>query len=153
MATTKTKKAPAKKATATKTKTFSDAEMEAMQDAKVERRKGKKADGLSDLLAKNAELDDSDRAIAETIHALVTENAPDLAPKTWYGMPAWANKDGKVVCFLTPAGKFDSRYASFGFNDVARLDDGTVWPTSFAVSKLTKADEENFAKLIRKAVS
>ncbi|MNT60842.1 hypothetical protein D3C72_1984500 [compost metagenome] len=132
---------------------FSDAELEAMQDAKVERRKGKKADGLSDLLAKIAELDDSDRAIAETIHALVTENAPDLAPKTWYGMPAWANKDGKVVCFLTPAGKFDSRYASFGFNDSARLDDGTVWPTSFAVSKLTKADEENFARLIRKAVS
>ena len=140
------------KKAATKT-VFSDAELEAMQDAKVERRKGKKADGLSDLLAKIAELDDSDRAIAETIHALVTENAPDLAPKTWYGMPAWANKDGKVVCFLTPAGKFDSRYASFGFNDVARLDDGTVWPTSFAVSKLTKADEENFAKLIRKAVS
>lgn len=134
-------------------KVFSDAELEAMQDAKVERRKGKKADGLSDLLAKIAELDDSDRAIAETIHALVTENAPDLAPKTWYGMPAWANKDGKVVCFLTPAGKFDSRYASFGFNDSARLDDGTVWPTSFAVSKLTKADEENFARLIRKAVS
>ncbi|QDZ12427.1 iron chaperone [Devosia ginsengisoli] len=142
----------ATKKAATKT-VFSDAELEAMQDAKVERRKGKKADGLSDLLAKIAELDDSDRAIAETIHALVTENAPDLAPKTWYGMPAWANKDGKVVCFLTPAGKFDSRYASFGFNDVARLDDGTVWPTSFAVSKLTKADEENFAKLIRKAVS
>lgn len=133
-------------------KTFSDAELEAMQDAKVERKKGKKADGLSDLLAKIAELNDSDRAIAETIHRLVTENAPDLAPKTWYGMPAWANKDGKVVCFLTPAGKFESRYASFGFNDAARLDDGTVWPTSFAVTKLTKADEDLFAALIRKSV-
>ena len=133
-------------------KTFSDAELEAMQDAKVERKKGKKTDGLSDLLAKIAELDDSDRAIAERLHALVTENAPDLAPKTWYGMPAWANKDGKVVCFLTPAGKFDSRYASFGFNDAARLDDGTVWPTAFAVTKLTQADETMFAALIRRSV-
>ena len=141
MATSKTSK-----------KTFSDAELEAMQDAKVERKKGKKADGLGDLLAKIAELNDSDRAIAETIHALVTENAPGLAPKTWYGMPAWANADGKVVCFLTPAGKFDSRYASFGFNDAARLDDGTVWPTSFAVTRLTKADEDMFAALIRKSV-
>lgn len=141
MATSKTSK-----------KTFSDAELEAMQDAKVERRKGKKADGLADLLAKIAELNESDRAIAETIHRLVTENAPDLAPKTWYGMPAWSNKDGKVVCFLTPAGKFDSRFASFGFNDAAKLDDGTVWPTSFAVTKLTKADEDMFAALIRKSV-
>ena len=136
----------------TSKKTFSDAEMEAMQDAKVERKKGKKADGLADLLAKIAELNASDKAIAETIHALVTANAPGLSPKTWYGMPAWANVDGKVVCFLTPAGKFDSRYASFGFNDAARLDDGTVWPTSFAVTKLTNADEEMFAALIRKSV-
>jgi uncharacterized protein YdhG (YjbR/CyaY superfamily) len=142
MATSKTSK-----------KTFSDAELEAMQDAKVERRKGKKADGLADLLAKIAELNDSDRAIAQTIHKLVTDNAPNLSPKTWYGMPAWANKDGKVVCFLTPAGKFDSRYASFGFNDSARLDDGTVWPTAFAVTRLTKADEDMFAALIRKAVA
>ena len=133
-------------------KTFSDAELEAMQDAKVERKKGKKGDGLSDLLAKIAELDDSDRAIAERLHALVTENAPDLLPKTWYGMPAWADKAGKVVCFLTPAGKFESRYASFGFNDAAKLDDGTVWPTSFAVTKLTPADEKMFAALIRKSV-
>jgi len=139
-------------ATSKTSKTFSDAEVEAMQDAKVERKKGKKGDGLSDLLAKIAELDDSDRAIAERLHALVTENAPDLAPKTWYGMPAWANGDGKVVCFLTPAGKFDARYASFGFNDAAKLDDGTVWPTSFAVTKLTPADEKMFAALIRKSV-
>ncbi|QQR36483.1 DUF1801 domain-containing protein [Devosia oryziradicis] len=132
-------------------KTFSDAELEAMQDAKVERKKGKKADGLGDLLAKIAELNPSDKAIAETIHRLVTENAPSLAAKTWYGMPAWANADGKVVCFLTPAGKFDSRYASFGFNDAARLDDGTVWPTAFALTKLTKADEDMLAALIRKA--
>jgi uncharacterized protein YdhG (YjbR/CyaY superfamily) len=144
--------ATAKKA-ATSKKTFSDAEMEAMQDAKVERKKGKKADGLADLLAKIAELNPSDKAIAETIHRLVTDNAPGLSPKTWYGMPAWANGDGKVVCFLTPAGKFDSRYASFGFNDSARLDDGTVWPTSFAVTRLTKADEDMFAALIKKAVA
>jgi uncharacterized protein YdhG (YjbR/CyaY superfamily) len=133
-------------------KVFSDAELEAMQDAKVERKKGKKGDGLADLLAKIAELNDSDRAIAERLHALVTENAPELSPKTWYGMPAWANKDGKVVCFLTPAGKFDSRYASFGFNDAAKLDEGSVWPTSFAVTKLTSADEKMFAALIRRSV-
>ena len=139
-------------ASKTSKKTFSDAELEAMQDAKVERKKGKKADGLGDLLAKIAELNESDKAIAERIHALVTENAPDLSPKTWYGMPAWANGDGKVVCFLTPAGKFDSRYASFGFNDAARLDDGTVWPTSFAVTRLTKADEDMLAALIRKSI-
>ena len=142
MATSKTKTS----------KTFSDAELEAMEAAKVERKKGKKGDGLADLLAKIAELNDSDRAIAETIHALVTEHAPSLSPKTWYGMPAWANKDGKVVCFLTPAGKFDARYASFGFNDSALLDDGTVWPTAFAVTRLTKADEDMLAALIRKAV-
>lgn len=130
---------------------FSDAELEAMQAARTERRKGKKADGLADLLAKIAEMNDSDKAIAEAIHALVTENAPGLSPKTWYGMPAWANADGKVVCFMTPAGKFDSRYASFGFNDSARLDDGNMWPTSFAITRLAKADEERLAALISRA--
>ena len=139
-------------ATKTSSKTFSDAEREAMEAAKQERKKGKKGDGLADMQAKIAEMNDSDRAIAETIHALVTEHAPSLSPKTWYGMPAWANKDGKVVCFVTPAGKFDARYASFGFNDSAMLDDGSVWPTSFAVTKLTKADEAMFAGLIRKSV-
>jgi uncharacterized protein YdhG (YjbR/CyaY superfamily) len=131
---------------------FSDAELEAMQAAKGERKKGKKGDGLADLKAKIAEMNDSDRAITETIHSLVTEHAPSLSPKTWYGMPAWANKDGKVVCFVTPAGKFDARYASFGFNDSAMLDDGTLWPTAFAVTKLTAADETMLAALIRKAV-
>lgn len=133
-------------------KVFSEAELEAMQDAKVERRKGKKADGEADLLAKVAEMGDSDRAIAERLHALVKENAPDLSPKTWYGMPAWANAAGKVVCFFTAAGKFDSRYASFGFNDVAKLDDGNVWPTAFAVTRLTAAEEKMIAGLLRKAV-
>ena len=132
--------------------TFSDAELEAMQAAKAERKKGKKGDGEADLRAKIAEMNDSDRAIAEAIHALVSTHAPALAPKTWYGMPAWANADGKVVCFFTPAGKFDARYASFGFNDSARLDHGSVWPTSFAVTSLTKADEEMFAALLHKAV-
>ncbi len=133
-------------------KVFSEAELEAMQDAKVERRKGKKADGEADLLAKVAEMGDSDRTIVERLHALVKENAPDLSPKTWYGMPAWANAAGKVVCFFTAAGKFDSRYASFGFNDVAKLDDGNVWPTAFAVTRLTAAEEKMIAGLLRKAV-
>lgn len=134
-------------------KVFSDAELEAMQEAKAERKKGKKADGEADMLAKIAEMSESDRTIAEQLRALVKENAPDLAPKTWYGMPAWSNGDGKVVCFFTPAGKFDARYASFGFNEAARLDDGTVWPTSFAVTRLTPADEKTIGALIRKSVS
>lgn len=133
-------------------KIFSDAELEAMQDAKAERKKGKKADGEADLLAKIAEMNGSDRAIAERLHALVKENAPGLSPKTWYGMPAWANAAGKVVCFYTAASKFGSRYASFGFNEAARLDDGTMWPTAFAVTKLSQADEKKIAALLSKAV-
>ncbi|UJW84444.1 iron chaperone [Devosia sp. SL43] len=133
-------------------KTFSDAELDAMQAAKSERKKGKKGDGEADLLAKVAEMGDSDRAIAERLHALVKEHAPSLSPKTWYGMPAWANADGKVVCFFTAAGKFDTRYASFGFQEAATLDDGAMWPTSFALTKLTPADEKVIAGLIRKAV-
>jgi len=135
-----------------KKKVFSEAELEAMQDAKVERKKGKKADGEADLLAKVAEMGDSDRAIAERLHALVKQNAPELSPKTWYGMPAWANGAGKIVCFFTAAGKFDTRYASFGFNEAAKLDDGTMWPTAFAITKLTPADEDTLAGLIKKAV-
>ena len=135
-----------------KKKVFSEAELEAMQDAKVERKKGKKADGEADLLAKVAEMSESDRAIAERLHALVKQNAPELSPKTWYGMPAWANGAGKIVCFFTAAGKFDSRYASFGFNEAAKLDDGTMWPTAFAITKLTPADEDTLAALIKKAV-
>jgi uncharacterized protein YdhG (YjbR/CyaY superfamily) len=135
-----------------KKKVFSEAELEAMQDAKVERKKGKKVDGEADLLAKVAEMSDSDRAIAERLHALVKQNAPELLPKTWYGMPAWANGAGKIVCFFTAAGKFDTRYASFGFNEAAKLDDGTMWPTAFAITKLTPADEDTLAALIKKAV-
>lgn len=124
-----------------------------MQEAKAERKKGKKADGEADLLAKIAEMDASDRAIAERLHALVKENAPELSPKTWYGMPAWANADGKVVCFFTAAGKFKTRYASFGFQEDARLDDGSMWPTAFALTRLTEADEKRIAALLKKAVA
>lgn len=141
------------KKTGTAGEVFSDAERAAMQAAKRERSKGKKTDGKADLLAKIAEMNDSDRAIAERLHALVSEHAPGLSPKTWYGMPAWASPAGKVICFFTPAAKFGARYASFGFNDGAELDDGSVWPTAFAITRLTKADEDALAALIRKAVS
>jgi uncharacterized protein YdhG (YjbR/CyaY superfamily) len=139
---------PAKRAP--KASTFSAAELEAMQEAKAER---KKADGEADLLAKIAEMDASDRAIAERLHALVKENAPELSPKTWYGMPAWANADGKVVCFFTAAGKFKTRYASFGFQEDAGLDDGSMWPTAFALTRLTEVDEKRIAALLKKAVA
>jgi uncharacterized protein YdhG (YjbR/CyaY superfamily) len=112
-----------------------------------------RAAGEEALRAKIAELPEPDRVMAERIHALVTEAAPQLLPRTWYGMPAYANSDGKVVCFFTPASKFNERYATFGFNGVARLDEGNMWPTSFALTKLTSAEEERIAALIKKAVS
>jgi uncharacterized protein YdhG (YjbR/CyaY superfamily) len=111
-----------------------------------------KADGERDVLAKIAEMPAPDRAMAERLHAIVKASAPDLAPKTWYGMPAYA-KDGKVVCFFKAASKFDSRYATFGFEEDARLDDGAMWPTSFALKELTPADEARIAELVKKAVS
>jgi uncharacterized protein YdhG (YjbR/CyaY superfamily) len=111
-----------------------------------------KTEGESALLAKLAEMPAADRAIAKRIHEIVKASAPGLSPKTWYGMPAYANKDGKVVCFFTPASKFKSRYATFGFNDDAHLDDGAMWPTSFAVTKLTAAEEARIAALVKKAV-
>ena len=126
---------------------------ERAQELKAESRRGKKADGESDLLAKIAEMPEPDRAMGERLHALVTATAPDLMPKTWYGMPAYANKDGKVVCYFTPASKFKERYATFGFNAAANLDDGNMWPTSFALTKLTAADEKRIAALVRKAVA
>jgi uncharacterized protein YdhG (YjbR/CyaY superfamily) len=94
-----------------------------------------------------------DRAIGERVHAIVKESAPELTPKTWYGMPAYANKDGKVVCFFRNAAKFKERYAMFGFNDSAKLDEGSMWPVAFALTKLTKADEARIAKLVKQAVS
>jgi uncharacterized protein YdhG (YjbR/CyaY superfamily) len=145
--TTKTaNKGPAKKA-----KVFSDAELEAMQDAKVERKKGKKADGEADLMAKVAEMKGLDRELAEKLHAIVKENAPGLKPKTWYGMPAYVDANDKVVCFFTPAGKFKERYASFGFNTAAKLDGGNMWPTSWALLKMTDAEEKKIAALVRQA--
>jgi uncharacterized protein YdhG (YjbR/CyaY superfamily) len=96
---------------------------------------------------------EADRVLAEQLHAIVKASAPDLSPKTWYGMPAYANKQGKVVCYFTAASKFNSRYATFGFNDDANLDEGTMWPTSFALTRLTAADEARIGALVKKAVS
>lgn len=137
---------------------FSDVEREAMaakvKEEKAARRKGaSKADGEAELLARIAEMDDSDRQLAEKIHAIVMASAPELKPKTWYGMPAWANGEGKVVCFFQSAGKFKVRYATFGFNESARIDEGDMWPTSFAVTRLGAAEQEKIAALVRKAVA
>ncbi len=112
-----------------------------------------KADAESDVLAKIAAMPAPDRALGERIHAIVRASAPVLSPKLWYGMPAYANKDGKVVCFFQDAAKFKARYATFGFNDAANLDEGAVWPTSFALKKLTAAHEAKIAALVKKAVS
>jgi uncharacterized protein YdhG (YjbR/CyaY superfamily) len=142
----------------TSSEIWTDEERAAMQEHAREMkaaraRKGKgKADGEADLLAKVAEMPDDDRVMAERIHAVIMGTAPDLEPRTWYGMPAWA-KDGKVLCFFTPASKFKERYASFGFNAIANLDDGAMWPTAWALTKLTKAGEEQIAELVRRAVS
>ena len=114
--------------------------------------KDPRADGERDILAKIADMPQPDRGMAERIHALVTTIAPDLMPKTWYGMPAYA-RDGKVVCFYKAASKFDSRYATFGFEEAARLDDGAMWPTSFALKELTAADEAKLKALVKKAAS
>ena len=112
----------------------------------------KDAEGEQVVLAKIAELSDSDRAMAERVHAIVMKAAPGLAPRTWYGMPAYA-KDGKVVCFFQGAAKFKARYATIGFSDRANLDEGNMWPTAFALTKLTKADEQRLAELVQQAVS
>ena len=124
------------------------------QELKAEARRGRtgKADGESELLAKIAEMPGPDRAMAERLHAIIKASAPALSPKTWYGMPAYA-RDGKVVCFFQAAAKFSARYATFGFNDAANLDEGAMWPTSFALKELTAADEARIAALVKKAVS
>jgi uncharacterized protein YdhG (YjbR/CyaY superfamily) len=126
---------------------------ERAKELKAEARANKdKAAGESDVLAKIAEMPGPDRAMAERLHAIIKASAPELSPKLWYGMPAYA-KDGKVVCFFTPAHKFKSRYATFGFNDDANLDEGAMWPTSFALTKLTAAEEAKIRALVKKAVS
>ena len=109
-----------------------------------------RADGERDLLAKIAEMPPADRVLAQRLHELVTATAPELTPKTWYGMPAWA-RDGKVVCFFKPASKFDARYATFGFEDAARIDEGSMFVTSFGLTKLTKADEARIVELVKRA--
>jgi uncharacterized protein YdhG (YjbR/CyaY superfamily) len=138
---------------------FSDDELAAMKERAAELKaearggaKGNKADGEGELLAKIAEMQGSERAMATRLHALVQANAPALSPKTWYGMPAWA-KDGKVVCFFQSAQKFKSRYATFGFSDVANLDEGAMWPTTFALKELTPAEEARIGELLKRAVS
>jgi uncharacterized protein YdhG (YjbR/CyaY superfamily) len=138
-------------------KGFSAEERAAMKERarelKAEERVNRsRAEGERDVLAKIAEMPGPDRAIAKRIHAIVKESAPDLSPKTWYGMPAYA-RDGKVVCFFQSAQKFDSRYATFGFSDEAKIDEGAMWPTSFALKKLTAADEARIGALVKKAVS
>jgi len=132
--------------------TFSAAERAAMKERARELKAAKtKAEWESDVLAKIAEMPDADRVMAERLHALIKERAPGLSPKTWYGMPAWA-KDGKILCYFQSADKFKARYATFGFNDTANLDDGAMWPTSFALKKLTTAEEKLIAGLVEKAV-
>jgi uncharacterized protein YdhG (YjbR/CyaY superfamily) len=157
-----TKKATQKSAKSTtasgKTvKGFTDEERAAMkeraQELKAEARADKdKADGESAVLAKIAEMQGSERAMAKRLHAIIKASAPALSPKTWYGMPAYA-KDGKVVCFFQSAQKFKSRYATFGFSDEANLDEGAMWPTSFALKELTAAEEAKIGALVKKAVS
>jgi len=138
-------------------KGFSDEERAAMkeraQELKAEARADKdKADGESAVLAKIAEMQGSERAMAKRLHAIIKASAPALSPKTWYGMPAYA-RDGKVVCFFQSAQKFKTRYATFGFSDKANLDEGAMWPTSFALKELTTAEEARIGALVKKAVS
>jgi uncharacterized protein YdhG (YjbR/CyaY superfamily) len=131
---------------------FSDAERRAVKERAQElKAEARQADAERALLAKIAEMPESDRRMAERIHALVKASAPVLSPKTWYGMPAYA-RDGKVVCFFQSADKFDARYATFGFNDDANLDDGDMWPTSFALKRLTAKEEAKITALVKKAV-
>ena len=135
---------------------FTDEERGAMKERAKElkataRRGTDKADGESAVLAKIAELPEPERAMAERLHAVITASAPVLSPKLWYGMPAYA-KDGKVLCFFQSAQKFNSRYATLGFNDAANLDEGTMWPTAFALTELTAADEATIGALVRRAV-
>jgi uncharacterized protein YdhG (YjbR/CyaY superfamily) len=152
----KTTQRSPKSSTSTATKGFTADERAAMkaraQELKAEARATKnKAEGERDLLAAIAEMKGNDRSMATRLHAIITAAAPDLWPKTWYGMPAYA-KDGKVVCFFKSAAKFKSRYATFGFDEAANIDQGAMWPTSWALTDLTAADEKKIAALVKKAV-
>ena len=148
----------AERKSAKASETFTDEERAAMKERAREQKattrrgsRGGKADGESDVLAKIAEMPEKERDIAERLHALIKATAPDLSPKTWYGMPAYA-KDGAVVCFFQSAAKFKSRYSTLGFSDKANLDEGAMWPSSFALTELTAAEEERIAALVKKAV-
>lgn len=125
---------------------FSEEERAAMKERVLD------TEGENAVLEKIAVMPDADRSLAKRLHVLVKENAPDLIPKTWYGMPAYADKDGKVICFFQGAYKFKARYATLGFSDKANLDDGAMWPTSFALTKLTSAEEAKITTLLKKAV-
>lgn len=147
-----------KKNTQQATKGFTAEERAAMKERAKEqkaeaRRKKTREEGERDLLEKIAEMEEPDRGMATRVHEIITANAPDLMPKTWYGMPAYANEDGKVVCFFQSADKFKARYATFGFSDKANLDDGAMWPTSFALKELTAAEEERIVALVKQAIS
>jgi uncharacterized protein YdhG (YjbR/CyaY superfamily) len=135
------------------TKGFTAEERAAMKERARELKASKsKEEGERDLLAKIGEMPKADRSLAERVHAIVKQSAPGLAPKTWYGMPAYANAEGKVVCFFQSADKFKARYATLGFSDQANLDDGAMWPTTFALSELDAAVEKKITALVKKAV-
>lgn len=160
MAVAKKTAKKAAKAPKRSNETFSAEERAVMKEVAAERqaearrkKSGGKADGKADLLEKIAAMPKADRVLAERIHAIVTATAPDLKPKTWYSMPAWTNAEGKVICFFQSAAKFKARYATLGFNDAAMLDDGSMWPTSFALARLTADDEKKIAALVKRAVS
>lgn len=143
----------ARKATEASSEGFSAEERAAMRErARELKAQARGADGAQALRAKIAELPEPDRSMAERLHEIVTRAAPDLAPRTWYGMPAWA-REGKVVCYFTPASKFKERYATFGFTAAANLDEGNMWPTSFALKELTRAEEARIGELVQRAVS
>ena len=135
------------------TKVFTDEERAAITErAREMKAAAGKADGEGDALASIAAMREPDRAMAKRLHSIIKASAPTLSPKTWYGMPAYA-KDGKVVCFFQPAQKFKTRYATFGFNDAAHLDEGTIWPVAFALTKLTAAEEAKIVALVKKAAT
>ena len=151
---------PAKSTTATrkKAKIFTEEEKAAMQELAQERKRASRRDpaeereeGERDVLAKIAEMAPADRVLAKRIHAIVKANAPELLPRTWYGMPAYA-KEGKVICFFKAASKYKERYATFGFDMAAAVDEGSMWPTSWGLTKLTPADQKKIAALVKKAV-
>jgi uncharacterized protein YdhG (YjbR/CyaY superfamily) len=139
-------------ATAAKSTGLSEAEKAAARERVRELKRGEDREaGFRDHLAKIAEMNDTDRPIAERVHAVVASAAPQLVAKTWYGMPAWVNPDGKLICWFKPSAKFKDRYCSFGFEQAAQLDDGNFWPSAFAIEKLTSADEAQLAKIVKRA--